>query len=432
MVMQLASSSSVSRNLRQLSRWTLSCVLGGALACASFASSATATADTSAASTKHHRKASASAHGAPRARHATLVRRTVTTRTTVRFETPSQSVGYAAGLHTTEDPLLLRSGAALVLDQDTHEVLYSKNPQAVLPIASLTKLMTAMVISESKQPLDEVLAITNDDIDTEKNTHSRLVPGTQLSRGVMLHLALMSSENRAANALGRNYPGGLPKLVEAMNAKAKQLGMKDTSYVDPTGLSNRNQSTARDLALLVRTASQNPLMREYSTTPAHLANLGGRTLQYINSNRLVRNSRAGWDIELQKTGYIVEAGRCLTMLTKMGGHELIMVLLDSDSNGTRLSDAERLRRTVVAQLGLPQSVAKAEPAPERRATAKSKASSGKKKTTVAKKDGASKTASAAKKGSQPKGGKSGEGRQGKKKDGRGSQTFAASRNADKS
>jgi serine-type D-Ala-D-Ala endopeptidase (penicillin-binding protein 7) len=348
MVMQLASSSSVSRNLRQLSRWTLSCVIGGALACASFASSATATADTPAASTKHHRKASATAHAAPRGRHAVMVRRTVT-RTTVRFETPSQSVGYAAGLHTTEDPLLLRSGAALVLDQDTHEVLYSKNPEAVLPIASLSKLMTALVISEANQPLDEVLEITTDDIDTEKNTSSRLKPGTRLTRGVMLHLALMASENRAANALGRNYPGGLAAFIPAMNAKAKELGMLDTHYVEPTGLSSQNKSSARDLAVLVNAAHQVPLLREYSTTPSLDVELGRRQVQFHTTDRLVANP--SWDIGLQKTGFINEAGQCLVMQAQMAGRKLIMVLLDSAGKYSRIADAERIRKWVTTNHG---------------------------------------------------------------------------------
>jgi D-alanyl-D-alanine carboxypeptidase len=211
--------------------------------------------------------------------------------------------------------------------------------------------------------MDEVLTITADDVDTERHSKSRLRPGTTLTREEALHLALMSSENRAAHALGRYYPGGLAKMVEAMNAKAKALGMKNTTYVDPTGLSNKNQSTARDLAVLVRTATQNPLMRTFSTTPSHVASLGGRTLQYINSDRLVRNTRAGWDIDLQKTGYIVEAGRCLTLATKVAGHNLIMVLLDSDSNGTRVSDAERLRRFALVQWGAPESLAQARPEP---------------------------------------------------------------------
>ena len=347
MVMQLASSSSVLRKSKQLSRWALSCAIGGALLCASFASSATATASTTAATTKHHRKVAASAHAAPRARHVAMARRTttVTTRATVRVsEVPSQSVGYAAGLHTTEDPLLLRSGAALVLDQDTHEVLYSKNSEAVLPIASLSKLMTALVISEAHQPLDEVLTITNDDIDTEKNTSSRLKPGTQLTRGVMLHLALMSSENRAANALGRNYPGGLAAFIPAMNAKAKELGMMDTHYVEPTGLSSQNKSSARDLAVLVNAAHQVPLLREYSTTPSLDVELGRRQVQFHTTDRLVANPT--WDIGLQKTGFINEAGQCLVMQAQMAGRKLIMVLLDSAGKYSRIADAERIRKWV--------------------------------------------------------------------------------------
>jgi D-alanyl-D-alanine endopeptidase (penicillin-binding protein 7) len=328
------------RSFKKLSRWALAAAIGGTLVCASTL--------TVAATTTHHRKAAASAHASTTRAHArtAAVRRTttVTTRTTTRIEPASQSFGYAAGLHTTEDPLLLRSGAALVLDQDTHEVLYSKNPQAVLPIASLTKLMTAMVISESKQPLDEVLAITNDDIDTEKNTHSRLVPGTQLSRGVMLHLALMSSENRAANALGRNYPGGLPAFVAAMNAKAQELGMADTHYVEPTGLSSSNQSSARDLAVLVNAAHQVPLLREYSTTPSLDVELGRRQVQFHTTDRLVANPT--WDIGLQKTGFINEAGQCLVMQAQMAGRKLIMVLLDSAGKYSRIADAERIRKWV--------------------------------------------------------------------------------------
>jgi len=344
MVMQLAHSASVLRKFEQLSRWVLSCAIGGALVCTSVAASATVT--SSATASKHHRKAATSAHAAPRARHVVSVRRTTTvTRTTTRIsEVPSQSVGYAAGLHSTEDPLLLRSGAALVLDQDTKEVLYSKNPEAVLPIASLSKLMTALVISESHQSLDEELTITNDDIDTEKNTRSRLKPGTELSRGVMLHLALMASENRAANALGRNYPGGLPAFVAAMNAKAKELGMNDTHYVEPTGLSSQNKSSARDLAVLVNAAHQVPLLREYSTTPSLDVELGRRQVQFHTTDRLVANPT--WDIGLQKTGFINEAGQCLVMQAQMAGRKLIMVLLDSTGKYSRIADAERIRKWV--------------------------------------------------------------------------------------
>jgi len=317
------------------------------LACASLASSATTVASDSA-TAKHHRKTAASAHVAPRARRVALVRHTTaTTRTTLRVaDVPSQSVGYAAGLHATEDPLLLRSGAALVLDQDTHEVLYSKNSEAVLPIASLSKLMTALVISEAKQPLDEMVTITNDDIDTEKGTHSRLTPGTQLPRGVLLHLALMSSENRAANALGRNYPGGLAAFIPAMNAKAKELGMNDTHYVEPTGLSSQNKSSARDLAVLVNAAHQVPLLREYSTTPSLDVELGRRQVQFHTTDRLVANPT--WDIGLQKTGFINEAGQCLVMQAQMAGRKLIMVLLDSAGKYSRIADAERIRKWVTS------------------------------------------------------------------------------------
>ena len=346
MVMQLVHSASVLRKFKQLSRWALSCAIGGALVCTSVAASATVTA--SSAGAKHHRKAAATAHAAPRAKRLVSVRRTTTvTRTTTRItEVPSQSVGYAAGLHSTEDPLLLRSGAALVLDQDTKEVLYSKNPEAVLPIASLSKLMTALVISEAHQSLDEELTITNDDIDTEKNTRSRLKPGTTLSRGVMLHLALMASENRAANALGRNYPGGLPAFVAAMNAKARELGMNDTHYVEPTGLSSQNKSSARDLAVLVNAAHQVPLLREYSTTPSLDVELGRRQVQFHTTDRLVANPP--WDIGLQKTGFINEAGQCLVMQAQMAGRKLIMVLLDSAGKYSRIADAERIRKWVTA------------------------------------------------------------------------------------
>jgi D-alanyl-D-alanine endopeptidase (penicillin-binding protein 7) len=339
--MQLAFDVSDVTIFKRLSRLALACMVGAALVSTSFAASAEPV--------KHHRKVAASAHSGARTRnHVAMVRRTtVTTRTTVRvIEPTSQSVGYLAGLHATEDPLFLRSGAAIVLDQDTHEVLYSKNPEAVLPIASLTKLMTAMVISEAKQPLDQVLSITDEDIDTEKMTRSRLTPGTQLSRGVLLHLALMSSENRAANALGRNYPGGLAAFVLAMNAKAKQLGMADTHYVEPTGLSSHNQSSARDLAVLVNAAHQVPLLREYSTTPSLDVELGRRQVQFHTTDRLVASP--SWDIGLQKTGFINEAGQCLVMQAQMAGRKLIMVLLDSAGKYSRIADAERIRKWVTA------------------------------------------------------------------------------------
>lgn len=318
---------------------------------------------------------------------------------------PTLSFARAAGLHLAPDPLRLNSSVALLLNQDTGEVLVGKNDQAVVPIASLTKLMTALLVVEASQPMDEVIKITEEDVDTERHSRSRLKVGTALTRQEALHLALMSSENRAAHALGRTYPGGLPKMVEAMNARAQQLGMKNTSYVDPTGLSNLNQSTARDVAVLVGAVAKNPVLAEYSTTPAHLASLGGRTLQYVNSNRLVRNRKTSWNIELQKTGYIVEAGRCLTMLTDVGGHDLIMVLLDADSNGARMADAERMRRWVVAQYGIPESVAEKREKDDKavRKVARKKDADAKRTSLAARKEPAKKsggkTEAAAKKGS---------------------------------
>ena len=267
---------------------------------------------------------------------------TVRAARTTRIEPARPSFGELAGLHATLDPLSLKSSVALVLDQDTHEVLLSKNSQAVLPIASITKLMSAVIVSEAKQPLEEVLTITQDDVDTEKNSRSRLAVGTSLTRGEMLHLALMSSENRAAHALGRNYPGGLGAFVAAMNAKARALGMSGTRYVEPTGLSSDNQSSAHDLATLVNAAYQYPLIRELSTSQEYEVEIGHRTAQFRNTNGLVRSS--AWDIGLQKTGYINEAGRCLVMQASLAGRKLIMVFLDSAGKYSRIGDAERVRK----------------------------------------------------------------------------------------
>ena len=252
------------------------------------------------------------------------------------------SFGQMYGLHDTEDPLDLKSSVALVLDQDTNEVLFSKNPQAVLPIASITKLMTALLVVEARQDLEEKITITDEDKDTEKFTGSRLAVGTTLTRGELLHLALMSSENRAAHALGRNYPGGLETFVAAMNTKAQLLGMADTHYVEPTGLSSRNQSSARDLAVLVKTAHQFPLIRELSTSPEYTVALGRRQVRFGTTNGLVR--KADWDIGLQKTGFINEAGQCLVMQAQMAGRKLIMVFLDSAGKYSRIGDAERVRK----------------------------------------------------------------------------------------
>ncbi|WP_159916409.1 D-alanyl-D-alanine endopeptidase [Pantoea sp. 18069] len=267
----------------------------------------------------------------------------------VAYAPARQSFGQLAGLHDVTDPLDLKSSVALVVDQETHEVLLSKNDHAVLPIASLTKLMTGLIISQARLPMDEVLTITQDDVDTEKGSSSRLRVGATLTRGEMLHLALMSSENRAAHALGRTYPGGLAAFVMQMNVKAKLLGMTDTKYVEPTGLSSRNQSSARDLAVLVNVAHGDPLVRELSTSPGYEVAQGPRTLQYNNTNRLVKSP--AWEIGLQKTGYISEAGQCLVMQAEVAGRKLIMVFLDSAGKFSRLADAERVRHWVENQSG---------------------------------------------------------------------------------
>ena len=257
-----------------------------------------------------------------------------------------QSFGRMAGLHATDDALDLKSAVALVIDQDTREVLFSKNDHAVLPIASITKLMTGVLISEARLPMDEMITITEADVDTEKWSRSRLRVGTALSRGELLHLALMSSENRAAHALGRTYPGGMDTFVSMMNAKARSLGMMDTRYEEPTGLSSRNQSSAQDLALLVSYAYNNPTMRELTTSPEYQVEVGHRMMQFNTTNRLVKNP--DWEIGLQKTGFISEAGQCLVMQTRIAGRKLIMVLLDSTGKLSRIGDAERVRRWVEA------------------------------------------------------------------------------------
>jgi serine-type D-Ala-D-Ala endopeptidase (penicillin-binding protein 7) len=257
---------------------------------------------------------------------------------------PRASFGRVAGLHQSSDALDLRSSVALVIDQDTHEVLLRKNDHAVLPIASLTKLMTALVINDGNLSPNEMITITQEDVDTEKGSTSRLAVGSVLSRGDLLHLALMSSENRAAHALGRTYPNGLSAFVKAMNDRAQGLGMNSSHFVEPTGLSSKNQSSASDLALLVSATYNVPLLRELSTSPGREVAVGRRTLQYNTTNRLVKSPN--WDIGLQKTGYISEAGQCLVMQTKVSGRKLIMVFLDSAGKLSRIADAERVRRWV--------------------------------------------------------------------------------------
>jgi D-alanyl-D-alanine endopeptidase (penicillin-binding protein 7) len=254
---------------------------------------------------------------------------------------PSLALGDQIEPRETADPLRLQSNAALVLDQNTNQVLLNKNDQAVQPIASLTKLMTGLIISEAKLPMDQPITIMPEDVDTEKHSRSRLAVGTTLTRGEMLHLALMSSENRAAHALARTYPGGLDHFVALMNMHAAALGMKDTHYVEPTGLSSDNRSSASDLAKLVAAAGQDPLLRELTTSHGYEVAVGHRVLQYNNTNRLVKNPQ--WDISLQKTGFINEAGDCLVMQTRIAGRQLIMVFLDSANKFSRIADAERVR-----------------------------------------------------------------------------------------
>ncbi|MES2072487.1 MAG: D-alanyl-D-alanine endopeptidase [Pseudomonadota bacterium] len=278
-------------------------------------------------------------------RHTIVVngkRRVVTQRVALVPVIPERlSAGDLAGL-SHADALDLKSNVAYVVDQSSSQVLFEKNSEVSLPIASITKLMTSLVVVEANQDMNEMIEVTNEDIDKEKGTGSRLRIGAKLSRADMLHIALMSSENRAASALGRNYPGGLPAFVAAMNAKAAQLGMTDTHYVDSSGLSFHNVASARDLVKLVNAAYLHPVIRQYSTDSKYVVEPGGRPLQYSTSNHLVANP--AWEIGLQKTGYIAEAGRCLVMQAMIEGRAIVMVFLDSKGKYSRLADAGRIRK----------------------------------------------------------------------------------------
>ena len=240
--------------------------------------------------------------------------------------------------------LALQSSAALVLDPITGAVLYEKNSNSVVPIASITKLMTAMVSLDANPSLTEVLTVTDEDVDTLKGTHSRLRVGTQLTREEMLHLALMSSENRAASALSRHYPGGRAAFLAAMNRKTQELGLNDTQFSDPTGLTAANVSSARDLVKMVTAAYEYPLIREFSTSPEREVIVGGRPQMFRNTNSLVKSR--DWEIGLQKTGYINEAGKCLVMHTWLNSKPVIIVLLDSWGKLTRIADANRVKRWI--------------------------------------------------------------------------------------
>lgn len=252
------------------------------------------------------------------------------------------TVGFARAGDKTFDIVSLKSAVAFVQDAATGETLISKNQGAVLPIASITKLMTAVVILDAGLNLEQRVVISDEDYDQLKGTRSRLRAGTVLTRDELLLLALMSSENRAAAALGRTYPGGTEAFVSAMNAKAQLLGMGDTRFVDPTGLSSANVSSAKDLARLVSVAHEHPLIRQYSTRESAKVHAMGRPLDYRNTNGLVRNAQ--WDIGLSKTGYISEAGRCLVMRVRMASREVNVVLLDSWGKLSRIGDAQRIRK----------------------------------------------------------------------------------------
>lgn len=259
----------------------------------------------------------------------------------VAYQPRPQTVGQAFGLHETPDSLALRSSVAYVVDQNTSETLFDKNSRAVVPIASITKLMTAMVVLDSRMPLTDVIQVTDEDRDYEKYTGSRLAVGSELNREDMLHIALMASENRAAAALSRYYAGGRPGFIAAMNAKAKSLGMTDTHFENSTGLTSQNVSSARDLVKMVNAAYQYPLIRKFSTDRSYEVFTGKRNLAYNSTNALIRNST--WDIGLQKTGFINEAGECLVMQANIHGRPVVMVLLDSSGKYSRFADAGRLR-----------------------------------------------------------------------------------------
>jgi D-alanyl-D-alanine endopeptidase (penicillin-binding protein 7) len=240
----------------------------------------------------------------------------------------------------------LRSASVLVQDADTGEIVFTKNSEAVVPIASITKLMTAMVTIDRGLDLEDRIVLSREDVDTRKGSRSRLRTGGVLTRGELLLIALMASENRAAAALGRTYPEGMQAFVEAMNRKAAELGMTDSRFVDPTGLSSGNVSSARDLAKLVNAAHGYELIREFSTRDRTTLSVYGRPMTFRNTNGLVRSSH--WEIGLSKTGYISEAGRCLVMRVRLASKDLIVVLLDSWGKQSRIGDANRLKRWLEA------------------------------------------------------------------------------------
>jgi D-alanyl-D-alanine endopeptidase (penicillin-binding protein 7) len=245
-----------------------------------------------------------------------------------------------AGASTIRDPRL-KSSSVLVMDQSDSSILYSRHSDVAMPIASITKLMTALVVLEARQPLNEPIQITDADRDLPKAAYSRLTVGTTLTRGDLMHLALMSSENRAAHALGNNYPGGMPAMVAAMNDKAAALGMIHSHFVDPTGLSSQNVASPEDLSKLVIAASHNATIREYSTDRSYAVMVHRHVVEFRNTDNLVANPT--WNIIVQKTGYITEAGKCLVMAAVIEGRSVVIVLLDSLGKYTRVADAKRIK-----------------------------------------------------------------------------------------
>lgn len=236
----------------------------------------------------------------------------------------------------------VRSRSVLVLDRADGKVLFARGADQAVPIASITKLMTALVVLDARQPMDEHLKVTTEDRIHGRGAASRIPVGAVLSRSDLMRLALMSSENRAAHVLGRNYPGGEDAFIRAMNAKAAQLGMSKSRFVDAAGLSSGNVASARDVGRLVVAASQHPQIREYSTAERHAVTLGRRQVEFRNTDSLVRDS--GWEVAVQKTGYITEAGKCLALQARILGRDVVIVLLNSWGKYTRVADARRIRK----------------------------------------------------------------------------------------
>ncbi|MBL8497904.1 D-alanyl-D-alanine endopeptidase [Nitrosomonas sp. JL21] len=240
----------------------------------------------------------------------------------------------------------LKSQAAIVFNAHNARIIYDKNADKVMPIASITKLMTAMVTLDARLSPHERITISKEDVDTLKRTSSRLPVGSSYARHELLRLALMSSENRAAAALGRAYPGGINAFIKAMNHKAKQIGMTNSRFVDSTGLNSNNVATARDLAKLVTASNKYTVIREFSTTSKHIVSSSNKRgpLQYVNSNSLVRHQ--DWAINVSKTGYLSEAGRCLVMQANISGQPTVIVLLNSWGKNTRIGDANRVKKWI--------------------------------------------------------------------------------------